>query len=215
MITVVDYKAGNLTSVRLAFEHLGAEVEVTDQPEPILAASRVVFPGVGAAQASMDSLRELGILEALREVVTRGTPFLGICIGMQLLLEHSEEDGGTDCVGVFPGEVKRFTPSDPMCKIPQMGWNAVRFRHSHPLLEGVEDESEFYFVHSYYPSPSDEAVIVGETDYADVVFTSIAARDNVFATQFHPERSGRIGLKILDNFRTWDGREDRMLDTGC
>jgi len=205
MITVVDYKAGNLTSVRLAFEHLGAEVEITDRPEPILAAERVVFPGVGAAQASMDNLRELGILEPLRKVVSRGTPFLGICIGMQLLFGRSEEDGGTDCTGLLPGEVRRFRPSDPMCKIPHMGWNAVSFRRPHPLLEGVEDDSEFYFVHSYYPAPSDDSIIAGETDYADVRFASIAARDNLFATQFHPERSGRIGLSILDNFTRWDG----------
>jgi len=205
VIAIVDYKAGNLTSVRLAFEHLGAEVEITDRPEPILAASRVVFPGVGAAQASMDSLRELGLLEPLREVIARGTPFLGICIGMQLLFEHSEEDGGTECIGVFPGDVKRFAPSDPMCKIPQIGWNRVGIRHPHRLLDGIEDESEFYFVHSYYPAPSDESVIVGQTDYADVVFTSVAARGNVFATQFHPERSGRIGLRILDNFTRWGG----------
>ena len=206
MITIVDYKAGNLTSVRLAFEHLGAEVEIADRPEPVRAATRVVFPGVGAAQASMDSLRELGLLEPLRQAVGRGTPFLGICIGMQLLFEHSEEDGGTDTIGILPGEVKRFRPSDPMCKIPQIGWNRVRFRRTHPLLDGIEDDSEFYFVHSYYPAPSDPSVIVGQTDYADVVFTSIAARGNVFATQFHPERSGRIGLRILDNFCTWDGQ---------
>ena len=205
MITVVDYKAGNLTSVRLAFEHLGAEVEIADQAEPILAAERVVFPGVGAAQASMDNLRGLGILAPLREVVSRGTPFLGICIGMQLLFEHSEEDGGTECIGLLPGDVKRFRPSDPMCKAPQIGWNRVCIRRRHPLLDGIEDESEFYFVHSYYPAPSDERVIVGETDYAGVVFASVAARGNLFATQFHPERSGRIGLKILDNFRRWDG----------
>ncbi|MFW6163226.1 MAG: imidazole glycerol phosphate synthase subunit HisH [Planctomycetota bacterium] len=205
MITVVDYKAGNLTSVRLAFEHLGSEVAITDRPEPIRAAERVVFPGVGAAQASMDTLRRLGLLEPLREVVRRGTPFLGICIGMQLLFERSEEDGGTETIGVLPGEVRRFRPSDPMCKIPQMGWNRVRLRRAHPLLAGIEDETEFYFVHSYYPAPSDDRVVVGETDYADVVFASIAARANVFATQFHPERSGRIGLRMLDSFTRWDG----------
>jgi glutamine amidotransferase len=205
MITIVDYKAGNLTSVRLAFEHLGAEVEIADRPEPILAATRVVFPGVGAACASMDNLRRLGILDPLREVVRRGTPFLGICIGCQLLLGSSEEDGGTPCLGLVPGEVRRFRPSDPMCKIPQIGWNGVAIRRTHPLLAGIESESEFYFVHSYYPAPADPSHIVGETDYADVRFASILARDNLFATQFHPEKSGRIGLTILRNFCTWDG----------
>lgn len=207
MITIVDYKAGNLTSVRLAFEHLGAEVEITDRPEPILAASRVVFPGVGAACASMENLRRLDVLEALRTVVRRGTPFLGICIGMQLLFDRSEEDGGTPCTGLVPGEVRRFRPSDPMCKIPQIGWNAVAFRRRHPLLAGIESESEFYFVHSYYPAPADPRHVVGETDYADVRFASIVARGNLFATQFHPEKSGRIGLKILENFRRWGGTE--------
>ena len=205
VITVVDYKAGNLTSVRLAFEHLGAEVLVTDQPEPILEASRVVFPGVGAAEAAMASLRRLGLLEPLRAVVARGTPFLGICIGMQLLFEHSEEDGGTECIGLVPGEVRRFSPADPMCKIPQMGWNTVAFRRAHPLLAGIESDSEFYFVHSYYPCPASASDIVGETEYADARFASAIGRGSLFATQFHPEKSGRIGLKILGNFRTWDG----------
>ena len=205
MITIVDYKAGNLTSVRLAFEHLGAAVQITDQPEALLEATRVVFPGVGAAGSAMATLRELGLLEAIRTVAGRGTPFLGICIGMQLLLEHSEEDGGTPCIALVHGQVRRFRPADPMVKIPHMGWNAVAFRREHPLLDGIESGSELYFVHSFYPSPSDPSVVVGETDYAGVVFASAIGRGNLFATQFHPERSGRIGMTILDNFRSWDG----------
>jgi glutamine amidotransferase len=185
---------------------LGAEVEITDRPEPILAATRVVFPGVGAAGASMENLRRLGLLEPLRTVVLRGTPFLGICIGCQLLLDSSEEDSGTPCIRLVPGEVRRFRPSDPMCKIPQIGWNAVAFRRTHPLLAGIESDSEFYFVHSYYPAPSDPGWIVGETDYAGARFASAIGRGNLFATQFHPERSGRIGLRLLDNFARWDGK---------
>ncbi|MCK4998949.1 MAG: imidazole glycerol phosphate synthase subunit HisH [Anaerohalosphaera sp.] len=206
MITIVDYKAGNLTSVRLAFEHIGFEVRITQEPDEILDAERVVFPGVGAAGAAMDNLRQLGLIEPLKQVVARKVPFLGICIGMQLLFDLSEEDGGTDCLGLIAGTVKQFRPADPMCKIPQMGWNTVSMVNAHPLFEGIEDNSEFYFVHSYYPAPPEQGVIIGQTDYADVVFASAAAKGNIVSTQFHPERSGRIGLKLLENFCRWDGK---------
>jgi glutamine amidotransferase len=206
MITIVDYRAGNLTSVKLAFEHIGEKVEITDKAETILCAERVVFPGVGAAKSAMNNLRELAILDALKETIAKGTPFLGICIGMQLLLDYSEEDGGTPCMGILPGTVKRFRPVDPMVKIPQMGWNAMRKPQPHPIFSGIDDQSEFYFVHSYYPSPTNRKLIIGETDYADVVFASAAARDNLAAVQFHPERSGRIGLRLLENFCRWDGK---------
>ena len=153
----------------------------------------------------MGNLGELGLVEPLKQVVASGVPFLGICIGMQLLFDFSEENDGTDCLGLIQGTVKQFKPSDPRDKIPQMGWNAVTFKTAHPLLAVIEDESEFYFVHSYYPAPSDPAYVKGETDYADVTFASMAGRENLFATQFHPERSGRIGLKLLENFCTWGG----------
>ena len=139
MVTVVDYKAGNLTSVRLAFEALDVAVEVTDDPARVLAAERVVFPGVGAAGSSMKNLHELGLAGAIRSVAAGGTPFLGICMGMQVLFERSEEDNGVACLGLIPGVVKRFRPSDPMCKVPQMGWNAVHFAGEHPLLTGIKD----------------------------------------------------------------------------
>ncbi|PON19758.1 imidazole glycerol phosphate synthase subunit HisH [Candidatus Entotheonella serta] len=206
MIAIVDYKAGNLTSVQLAFDALGAKSEITSDPRVIERAERVVFPGVGAARASMDNVREMLLFDAITNVITAGKPFLGICVGMQILFDHSEEDGGVDCMGILPGQVRRFTSSDPLCKIPHMGWNTVRFTRSHPLLDGVEDESEFYFVHSYFASADATAHIVGETHYADATFTSIAARDNLLATQFHLERSGRIGLKIMENFSKWDGQ---------
>ncbi len=197
MIAIVDYKAGNLTSVRLALEHIGVACEITRDAEEILAAERVIFPGVGAAGEAMKNLREMGLLETLKAVVAKGTPFLGICLGTQVIFEFSAEDGGTPCIGLVPGEVKRFAPSDPMCKIPQMGWNTVEFTRAHPLFAGIEDRSEFYFVHSYYPAPSDPAYVVGETEYADVRFASVVGKGNLFATQFHPERSGRIGLRLL------------------
>lgn len=205
MITIIDYKAGNLTSVRLAFEALGVPVKVTDDPEQVREAEKLVFPGVGAAKSAMQTLKDLRLLESVRDVVTDRKPFLGICIGMQLLFERSEEDGGVECIGLLPGEVKRFRPKDPLCKIPQMGWNRVGFRKEHPLFEQIDNKSEFYFVHSYYPAPSDPERVFGETDYAGALFASAAGKGNLFATQFHPERSGRIGLKLLKNFCNWDG----------
>ncbi len=205
MIAIVDYKAGNLTSVKLAFDALGVKSEITSDPQIIEQADRVVFPGVGAAGASMDNVRHMHLFEAIQNAIDAGVPFLGICVGMQILFERSEEDGGVDCMGILPGEVKRFHPPDPFCKIPQMGWNTVTFVRPHPLLAGIEDESEFYFVHSYYAVAA-AGDVVGETQYADATFTSIVARDNLLAAQFHIERSGRIGLKIMENFSVWNGQ---------
>jgi glutamine amidotransferase len=205
MITIIDYKAGNLTSVQLAFEHIGQKVKITDKAKDILQAEKIVFPGVGAAKAAMDTIKKLDILDAINKVIADGKPFLGICIGMQLLFKTSEEDSGTECLGVLPGTVKKFKSNDKLCKIPQMGWNAVKIARPHPVFAGIEDNSEFYFVHSYYPSCSDKNNIIGQTEYADVVFASAAGKGNLVATQFHPEKSGRIGLKLLENFSNWNG----------
>ncbi len=207
MIAIIDYNAGNLTSVRLAFESLGRDAEITQSAERITAAERVVFPGVGAAGAAMQNLNDLQLADVIREIAGRGTPFLGICLGTQIVFGHSDEDGGVDGIGLFAGTVRRFAPTSPHDKVPQMGWNAVALRRRHPLFEGIEDGSEFYFVHSYYPDPSDRACVVGETGYADVTFASVVATDNVVATQFHPEKSGRVGLRLLENFCSWDGTE--------
>ncbi len=215
MIAIIDYKAGNLTSVKLGLEYIGVECEITSDPQRILAADRVIFPGVGAAGAAMETLKSTGLADTIKTVVSRGTPFLGICLGTQVIFEFSEEDGGTPCIGLIPGSVRRFPAPDasrtsgsrgstaPPWKIPQMGWNAVRIAWPHPLFEGIEDSSEFYFVHSYYPAPSDDSYTMGVTEYAGVGFASAVGKRNLFATQFHPERSGRIGLRLLQNFSRW------------
>lgn len=205
MIAIVDYKAGNLTSVRRAFDRLGAFTDVTDRPECIRAADRVVFPGVGSAGAAMGHLRALGLIEPLREVVARGTPFLGICLGAQILFDHSEEDGGVDGLGFLPGEVRRFRPASPADKVPQIGWNAAHWRTPHPLFAGIASGSEFYFVHSYYPAPGQPDHVLAETEYAGVRFASAVGYGNLAATQFHPEKSGRLGLRLLENFAAWSG----------
>jgi glutamine amidotransferase len=204
MIAIIDYKAGNLKSVYLAFENLGLPSQITRDPEAILAAERVVFPGDGAAGSSMENLRELGLMEVIPEVVKRGTPFLGICVGTQIIFDHSEEDGGVDCLGLIPGRVTRFQTDDPLVKIPQMGWNTIEFCAPHPLFKNIEDESEFYFIHSYYPAPANSGHRLAETEYANARFSSVSGHDNLVATQFHPERSGRIGLQMLKNFANWE-----------
>ena len=189
MLTIIDYKAGNLTSVKLAFAALGVETHVTDDPAQIRAADRLVFPGVGAAASAMDNLRSAGLVEVIKEATASGVPFLGICLGMQILFDHSEEDGGTDTLGILPGQVKRF-PNVPGYKIPQIGWNQVN---------GAE---EFYFVHSYYVEMNPFAE--GVTEYAGFRFASLVRKDNILAAQFHPEKSGRIGLKFLSDFLAWN-----------
>ncbi len=204
MIAIVDYGAGNLTSVMLAFETIQVDASITDSPEVIRDAARVIFPGVGAAGASMQTIASLGIDDAIRDVVTAGKPFLGICIGAQVSLDQSEEDGGTTCIGLVSGTVKRFQPSNPRDKVPQMGWNAVKQKAAHPIFESIDDESEFYFVHSFYPAPKDQEAVLGETDYADVSFSSVYGRNNLVATQFHPEKSGKVGLQLLKNFCNWN-----------
>lgn len=206
MIAIIDYRAGNLTSVAWAFEALGETAAVTRDPDEILNAERVVFPGVGAAGAAMESLRQLGLDSVIRDVVQRGTPFLGICVGTQILFERSDEDGGVECLGLIPGDVRLFRPTDRRDKVPQMGWNNVRARSAHRVLDGIEEGTEFYFVHSYYPCAAEPETIIAETDYAGVSFPSIVGRDNVVATQFHAEKSGRPGLHLLRNFAHWDGQ---------
>ena len=194
MIAIVDYRAGNLTSVKLAFDAIGAETAVTSDPAMVRTAERVVFPGVGAAASAMKSLRELGLTDAVREAALSGRPFLGICLGMQILFERSEEDGGVELLGILPGQVKRF-PDVPGCKVPEIGWNDVQAADPRGFLKTGE---EFYFVHSYYAELN--PFTVGRTDYAGITFTAAVRKGNLFATQFHPEKSGRVGLSLLRAF---------------
>lgn len=206
MIAIVDYKAGNLTSVKLALEYLGVACEITRDPDVICGAERVIFPGDGAAAAAMEHLNELGLLAPLKDVIAKGTPTLGICLGTQVICDWSDEDGGVPCIGVLPGKVKKFIAPDPLCKIPQMGWNTMKFARKHPLFDGIEDDSEFYFIHSYYPVPESRDLVMGETQYADATFASAVGKGNLFATQFHPERSGRVGMRLVENFTKWNGQ---------
>ncbi|MEJ2762146.1 MAG: imidazole glycerol phosphate synthase subunit HisH [Gammaproteobacteria bacterium] len=212
-LAVIDYGMGNLRSVSKALEHVapGLRVVVTDDPARIRAAARVVFPGQGAIGDAMVEIRRLGLGDVLREVMA-DKPFLGVCLGLQALFEHSEEDGGTDALGLFPGAVRRFPEglrdgeSGERLKIPHMGWNQVRQApREHPLWRGIDQGSRFYFVHSYYVDTADPAIVAGTTRYG-LEFVSAAGRDNVFAVQFHPEKSQHAGLQLLQNFTRWDGQ---------
>ena len=184
MTAIVDYKAGNLTSVKLAFAAIGADTVVTSDPDVVAAAGKVVFPGVGAAKSAMENLRSLGLADAVRDAAL-SKPFLGICLGMQILFEHTEEDGGVDLLGVIPGQVRKF-PSGRGFKIPQIGWNQV------------DGGTDYYFVHSYCADICE--FTTGTTEYAGVKFTSEVRRGRLVACQFHPEKSGRAGLEFLRGF---------------
>jgi glutamine amidotransferase len=196
MITIIDYGAGNLRSVVNAISRLGYEARVTTSPAEVLKARAVILPGVGAAADTMANLRQQGLDEPIRQFVAGGKPFLGVCIGMQVLLSDTEEGGNHQCLGIIPGRVRKFAPG---LKVPHMGWNQLKQKKAHPIFEGIADGANFYFVHSYYVEPEDKGLVAGETEYG-VAFCSVIAKDNLIATQFHPEKSGEVGLKIYDNF---------------
>lgn len=208
-IAVIDYGMGNLRSVSKAIEHVAgnAQVRTTDDPGYIAAADRVVFPGQGAARDCMAAISDHHLNQAILQAAA-SKPFLGICMGLQVLMRHSEENGGTGLLNLFAGEVKRFDglamgDNGLPLKIPHMGWSPVHQLASHPLWEGIADQSRFYFVHSYRVVPEDVSVIAATTDYG-VRFTSAVASDKLFATQFHPEKSADTGLQLLRNFVNWD-----------
>ncbi len=202
MTVIIDYQAGNLTSVVRSLKVLGVEGTVTQDPAVVAQATRVIFPGVGAAGKAMATLRELGLDQALRQSLARGIPILGICLGAQIILEHSEENEAA-CLGLLPGRT-RALPRGQGLKIPHMGWNRVRFLRTHPVFQGLPEGAEYYFVHSYYPDPAQTTMVLGVTDHG-IEFPSAIGWRNLVATQFHPEKSGRFGLQILENFLAWDG----------
>lgn len=204
MIAVIDYGAGNLRSVTNALVRLGHQPSVTSLVDDVLGATAVVFPGVGAAADAMRSLRESGMDEAIREVIREGQPLFAICVGMQVMLSVTEEGGWNECLGVIPGKVTRLPPG---LKVPHMGWNQVRQMARHPIFEGIPDESNFYFVHSYYAEPEDASVVSGTTEYGTTM-CSVLTRDNLVATQFHPERSGELGLRMYANFLKMAGLKE-------
>ena len=210
-IVVVDYGMGNIHSVVTALEYVTdgqAEVLLTNKPEAIQKADRIVFPGQGAAKDCMRELQALGLDQAVPEAAQQ-KPFLGICMGLQVLMAHSEENDGVDCLGLYPGEVRHFgevSEKGERLKIPHMGWNNISQTRPHPLWKNIADNSRFYFVHSYYVDPEDAALTVGECKYGRT-FTAAIARDNVFALQCHPEKSAAAGLQLLTNFIKWDGTE--------
>lgn len=198
MIAIIDYDMGNLRSVSKAFERVGAETSVTRDPKVISNASHVVLPGVGAFKDCMRNLEEYGLIEPIRKAIRSGKPFLGICLGLQLLFDESDEFGPHKGLGVIKGRVVRF-PDDRSLKVPHMGWNDIRIRKASRLLDGIEDHSYFYFVHSYYAVPEDTGVNLTTTAYGPE-FTSSIEKDNIMACQFHPEKSQKTGLRVLKNF---------------
>lgn len=203
MTIIIDYEAGNLRSVQRACRKVGLAAEISASPEALLAAERIIFPGVGTAASAVDTLRETGLGAALRLAFERGTPILGICLGAQIVLEKTEEDERL-CLGLLPGASRYFRFSNPAFKVPHIGWNRVRKTRPHPLLADVEEDDRFYFVHSCYCEPARPEDVYGLTDHG-MEFCSVLGRGNLFATQFHLEKSGEIGLRVLRRFADWDG----------
>ncbi|MCD8055079.1 MAG: imidazole glycerol phosphate synthase subunit HisH [Lachnospiraceae bacterium] len=197
-IVIVDYDAGNLRSVEKALRLLGEDPLVTRDPEQIRTADKVILPGVGAFGDAMENLNRFGLTEVLRQVAAQGTPFLGICLGMQLLFERSDESAGAEGLGVLPGEILRIPPS-PGLKIPHMGWNSLELTPGARLFQGVENGAYVYFVHSYYLKAREESIVAATTEYSVHIHASVES-GNVFGCQFHPEKSSSVGLTILKNF---------------
>ncbi len=208
-VAVIDYGMGNLHSVAKALEHVGeAEVIVTAEAGEILQADRVVLPGVGAIRDCMAEIHRLGLDQVVHEVANSGRPLLGVCVGMQAMMDFSEENGGTDCLGLFPGRVEYFgedlrdDETGEKLKIPHMGWNQVQQQGAHPLWEGIVQNARFYFVHSYFVRPAEESLISATSEYGRS-FSAAVAKNNVFAVQFHPEKSQHNGLQLYKNFLNW------------
>jgi imidazole glycerol-phosphate synthase subunit HisH len=203
MIAIIDYGAGNIRSVINAVNALGYEAAITDDPVEVMRAQAVLLPGVGAGGDTMDSLRKLGMDEAVKQVIRADKPFLGICIGLQVLFSGTEEGGWHECLDIIQGRVKKFPGG---LKVPHMGWNQVKKKIEHPVFKGIADNTNFYFVHSYYCVPEDQSAEAAETEYG-INFCSAIIKGNLIAVQFHPEKSGEAGLKFYDNFLKFAGIE--------
>jgi glutamine amidotransferase len=204
MLAIVDYGAGNIGSVQRACNETGIRAFITSNPADLKKAERIIFPGVGAARSAMDNLNRTGLGVAFKAAYATGTPILGICIGAQVVLDMSEESE-TPCLGLISGKTVKFKFLDKSLKIPHIGWNIVKPVQSHPLLAGIEPGDEFYFVHSYYPQPAKKENIFAVSDYGGD-FCCAVGQKNLFAVQFHPEKSGRFGLAMLQRFAKWDGK---------
>lgn len=211
-VAIIDYGMGNLHSVASALEHVspGSNIQVTADTDTILNADKVIFPGVGAIRDCMEEIRRLGFDKLVPEVVASGKPVLAICVGMQSLLDHSEENDGVEGLGLFTGHVRFFgndakDAQGQRLKVPHMGWNQVQQTIEHPLWQGIENNSRFYFVHSYYVKTTQTDCIAGKSEYGQP-FSSALSRDNLFAAQFHPEKSHTVGLQLLKNFMVWNGQ---------
>lgn len=198
MVVIVDYQMGNLRSVQKALEHVGCAAEISSDPNRIAEAEKLVLPGVGACGDAYEEIVRRGLAPAIVSHIAKDKPFLGICLGLQLLFETSEEGGGKPCLGVFPGKIVRFDVP-PEYKVPHMGWNQTQSTRPHPLLEGIEERSHFYYVHSYYAVPRDADLAAMTADYP-TPFCAAISRGRLFATQFHPEKSQTVGLRLLKNF---------------
>lgn len=198
MIAIIDYGMGNLRSVQKGLEKVGHQATITSNPTDLAKAERIILPGVGASADALHAVREQGLEGPIKTAIDSGKPFLGICLGLQLLFEKSYEDGEHEGLGILPGKVVRFDIS-PDLKVPHMGWNQIEYRNRSPLFEGIPDQTHFYFVHGYHVVLEDESICATETDYGGK-FCSSVWRDNLFATQFHPEKSQTHGLQLLKNF---------------
>ena len=203
MVAIIDYDAGNIKSVEKALHHLGQQVEITRDREKIMAADHVILPGVGAFGDAMEKLKQYDLVTVIHDVVKKGTPFLGICLGLQLLFERSDEAPGVEGLGVLEGEILRIPDAEGL-KIPHMGWNSLAFSGSGRLFEGIENGAYVYFVHSYYLKAKDDKIVTATTDYSTLIHASVE-KGNVFACQFHPEKSSDVGLKILEKFCNCQG----------
>lgn len=203
MVAIIDYGAGNLSSVKKALDYLGAESEITQDKSKILSASHVILPGVGSFGDAMNSMEERGLVETIKRTAVSGKPFLGICLGLQLLFESSDESAGVEGLGLFNGRIVEI-PKDKGLKVPHIGWNSVSLNKSNGIFKGIDEQSYFYFVHSFYLTGADDDVVAATTQYG-VNIQCAVQKGNLCATQFHPEKSGKTGLKVLKNFLEMEG----------